>query len=40
MQRFELRGAVATKLTGIKQGRKILLEMDGQHRAFDAYRPE
>ena len=40
IQRFELRGAVATKPTGITQGRKILLEMDGQHRAFDAYRPE
>jgi hypothetical protein len=40
IQSFELRGAVATKLNGIKQGRKVLLEMDGQHRAFDAYRAE
>lgn len=37
---FELRGAVATKLNGVNEGRTIILEMDGQHRAFDAYRPE
>ncbi len=40
IQSFELRDAVATKLNGVPEGRTIILEMDGQHRAFDAYRPE
>jgi hypothetical protein len=40
IQNFELRDAVATKLNGVNKGRTIALEMDGQHRAFDAYRPE
>ncbi len=40
IQSFELRDAVATKLNGVNEGRTIILEMDGQHRAFDAYRPE
>ena len=40
IQTFELRSAVATKLNGVKKGRTIALEMDGHHRAFDAYRPE
>lgn len=40
IQSFELRDAVATKLNGVNEGRTIVLEMDGQHRAFDAYRPE
>jgi Cu/Ag efflux protein CusF len=40
IQNFELRGALAEKLNGIKKGRTISLEMDGQHRAFDAYRAE
>ncbi len=40
IQNFELRDAVATKLNGVHKGRMIALEMDGQHRAFDAYRPE
>ncbi len=40
VQTFELRGAVATKLNGIPKGRTIILELDGHHRAFDAYRPE
>jgi hypothetical protein len=40
IESFDLRNAVATKLNGVKKGRKIILEMDGQHRAFDAYRAE
>lgn len=40
VQNFQLRNAVATKLYGVKEGRTIALEMDGHHRAFDAYRPE
>jgi len=40
IQNCELRGALAEKLNGIKKGRTISLEMDGQHRAFDAYRAE
>jgi len=40
VQNFQLRNAVATKLYGVKKGRTIALEMDGQNRAFDAYRPE
>jgi len=40
MQSFELRDAVVTKLIGVDKGRPIILEMDGQNRAFDAYRPE
>jgi hypothetical protein len=40
IQSFELRDAVATKLNGVNEGRMIALEMDGHHRAFDAYRPE
>ena len=40
IQNFELRDAVATKLNGVNEGRMIALEMDGHHRAFDAYRPE
>lgn len=40
IQAFELRNAVATKLNGVPTGRKVILEMDGHHRAFDAYRTE
>ncbi len=40
IQNFELRDAVATKLNGVNKGRMIALEMDGQNRAFDAYRPD
>ncbi|MEW6684473.1 MAG: hypothetical protein AB1451_16380 [Nitrospirota bacterium] len=38
IQTFELRNAVATKLNGVSTGKKVILEMDGHHRAFDAYR--
>ncbi len=40
IQSLELRDAVVTKLIGIDKGRLIVLEMDGQNRAFDAYRTE
>ncbi|MBI3995984.1 MAG: hypothetical protein HY349_08425 [Nitrospirae bacterium] len=40
IQSLELRDAVVTKLIGVDKGRPIVLEMDGHHRAFDAYRPE
>jgi len=40
IQSLELRDAAATKLNGIGKGRRIVLEMDGQNRAFDAYRSE
>jgi hypothetical protein len=40
IQSLELRNAVITKLIGVDQGRRITLELDGQDRAFDAYRPE
>jgi hypothetical protein len=40
VQTFELRSAAATKLNGVPTGRTVILEMDGQHRAFDAYRAE
>jgi hypothetical protein len=40
IQNIELRDAVATKLFGIKKGKSISLEMDGQDQAVDAYRAE
>lgn len=40
IQSLELRDAVVTKLIGIDKGELIVLEMDGQNRAFDAYRTE
>ncbi len=40
VQSFDLREAVSTKLNGIGKGRMITLEIDGQNRAMDAYRPE
>ena len=39
-QSYNLREAVATKLNGINKGRTIILELDRQNRAMDAYRPE
>ncbi len=40
VQTFELRNAVATKLNGVPTGRRVILEMDAHHRAFDAYRAD
>ena len=37
---LELRDAVVTKLIGVGVGMTVVLEMDGHHRAFDAYRAE
>lgn len=40
VQGFLLKDAVATKLSGIKKGRTVILAIDGQDRVMDAYRPE
>jgi hypothetical protein len=40
IQSLALRGTVATKLNGVGKGTPIVLEMDGQNRAFDAYRTD